>query len=166
MNETPRVGFGVDVHRLVDGPGPLRICGVGVSAPYALEGTSDGDVGLHAVIDAVLGAGALGDIGEMFPSSDPKWQDADSRDLSRLVAERAVGEGLVVDSIDVTIVAESVRIAPMRDEMRQMMAAIYDVAVDRVSVKATSTDGLGLIGRDEGVAALAVAQVRSRSTQE
>ncbi len=134
----------------------MRIGGVTVTEEQGLVATSDGDVALHAVADAILGAAALGDVGTHFPSSDPKWHGADS---SRLVAEvvgMARTRGLVVDSVDVTIIAQSIRIAPHRDSMRANLAELLDLPTDRVSVKATTTDGMGYLGRDEGIAATAL----------
>ena len=154
-----RIGWGFDAHRI--GPdGPMRIGGVVVSETRGLIGTSDADVALHAAADAILGAAALGDLGTHFPSSDSRWHDADSSDLLRRVVEMVAAAGLSVDSIDVTVIAESVRIAPHRDAMRSHLAAILDAPLDRVSVKATSTDGMGYLGRDEGVAATAVTVLR------
>ena len=135
----------------------MVIGGVVVTKERGLVGTSDGDVALHAVADAVLGAAALGDLGTHFPSSDPQWHGADSADLLSRVVDMARGAGLVVDSVDVTVVAETIRIGPHREAMRTRLAATLDVPIDRVSVKATSTDGMGFIGNDEGIAAMAVA---------
>lgn len=135
----------------------MIIAGVTVAGDRGLVATSDGDVALHAVADAILGACALGDLGTHFPSSDPQWHGADSADLVTGVVEMARGAGLVVDSVDVTVVAETVRIGPHREAMRTRLAAVLDIPIERVSVKATSTDGMGFIGNDEGIAAIAVA---------
>jgi 2-C-methyl-D-erythritol 2,4-cyclodiphosphate synthase len=154
-----RTGWGFDAHRI--GPvGPMRIGGVKVSEDRGLIGTSDGDVALHAVADAILGAAALGDLGMHFASNDEQWHGADSSDLLRRVVTMAAAAGYVVDSVDVTVIAESVRIAPHRDEMRRRAAEILGAPVERVSVKATTTDGMGYLGREEGVAAAAVAVLR------
>jgi 2-C-methyl-D-erythritol 2,4-cyclodiphosphate synthase len=154
-----RTGWGFDAHRI--GPvGPMRIGGVKVSEDRGLIGTSDGDVALHAVADAILGAAALGDLGMHFASNDEQWHGADSSDLLRRVVTMAAAAGYVVDSVDVTVIAESVRIAPHRDEMRRRAAEILGAPVERVSVKATTTDGMGYLGREEGVAATAVAVLR------
>jgi 2-C-methyl-D-erythritol 2,4-cyclodiphosphate synthase len=135
----------------------MLIAGVVVAEDRGLIGTSDGDIALHAVADAILGAAALGDLGSHFPSSDEQWHDADSTDLLRQVVKLAEGQGLIADSIDVTIIAETVRIAPHRETMRQKLAEVLNLPPSRVSVKATTTDGMGYLGRDEGLAAVAVA---------
>lgn len=150
-----RIGWGFDAHRI--GPdGPMMIGGVVVAQDRGLVGTSDADVLLHAVADAILGAAALGDLGTHFPSSDERWANADSGELLAHVVEKARGSGLLVDSVDATVIAEKVRIGPHRESMRTRLAELLDVLVDRVSVKATSTDGMGYIGNDEGIAAVAV----------
>ncbi len=153
-----RVGYGIDAHRF-GGSDPLVIGGVVVAGGRSVEATSDGDVALHALIDAILGAGALGDLGLHFPSSDPRWHGVSSIDMlveaKRLLSER----GLRVATVDVTVIAESVRITPQREDMRTRIAATLEVDISAVSVKATSTDGMGFIGRDEGIAATAVVTV-------
>lgn len=151
-----RVGWGYDAHR-IGGDGPMMLGGVAVASERGLEGTSDGDVALHALADALLGAAALGDLGMHFPSSDPRWAGADSRELLARVMAEVQGAGYAVQSVDVTIIAETVRVAPHRDAMRATIAAVLLVDVAQVSVKATTTDGMGFLGRDEGVAATAVA---------
>ena len=154
-----RTGWGFDAHRI--GPhGPMRIGGVVVSQDRGLIGTSDADVALHAVADAILGAAALGDLGTHFPSSDERWHDVDSSDLLGRVIEMAASAGLGVDSVDVTVIAQTVRIAPHREAMRRRLAEIMGAPIDRVSVKATTTDGMGYLGRDEGIAATAVVVLR------
>lgn len=135
----------------------MLIAGVVVAEDRGLIGTSDGDVALHAVADAILGAAALGDLGSHFPSSDEQWHEADSIDLLRQVVKLAEGQGLIADSIDVTVIAETVRIAPHRETMRRKLAEVLNLPPSRVSVKATTTDGMGYLGRDEGIAAVAVA---------
>jgi 2-C-methyl-D-erythritol 2,4-cyclodiphosphate synthase len=154
-----RVGWGFDAHRF-GGPGPLRLAGVVVDRERGLEGTSDADVVAHAVADALLGAAALGDLGTHFPSSDARWAGADSMELLRRVMERISEAAFETASVDVTVIAETVRIAPHREELRKSLAGALGLDVEAVSVKATSTDGLGLIGRDEGMAAVAVAVLR------
>ena len=153
-----RVGFGIDAHRF-GGGNPLIVGGVVIAADRGVEATSDGDVALHAVIDAMLGAGALGDLGLHFPSSDPRWHGASSADMVSVAKSLLAGLGLRVVSVDVTVIAQSIRIAPVRDEMRVQIAAMLELDVDSVSVKATSTDGMGFLGRDEGIAATAVVTV-------
>ena len=149
-----RIGWGFDAHRI--GPdGPMTIGGVLVDDDRGLIGTSDGDVALHAVADAILGAAALGDLGTHFSSADEQWHGADSADLLSRVVEMAREAGLLVDSVDVTVVAETVRIGPHREAIRHRLAQVVAAPIDRISVKATSTDGMGFIGRDEGIAAVA-----------
>jgi len=151
-----RVGIGLDVHPFAPGR-RLMLGGVEVPHEAGLAGHSDGDVLLHAIMDALLGAAALGDIGQHFPSDDPQWKDADSRDLLRRVAAMVREAGHAVANIDATVIAERPRIAPHVEAMRRAVAGDLGVAVERVSVKATTTDRLGAIGRGEGIAALAVA---------
>ncbi len=140
----------------------MRIGGVTVAEDRGLVGTSDGDVALHAVADAILGAAALGDLGTHFHSTDRQWQGADSATLLAKVVAMAAGNGYDVDHVDLTVIAQSVRISPHRTAMRQRLATILAVPVDRVSVKATTTDGMGYLGRDEGIAATAVVVLLSR----
>ena len=154
MSES-RTGIGYDAHRF-GGDGPVIIGGVSIDHPTGLAGTSDADVAAHAICDAVLGAAALGDVGTHFPSHDPRWEDADSMDLLVQCADMARSAGFTVVNCDVTVIAQDVRVAPYRDAMRERISASISLDVDRVSVKATTTDGLGWIGRGEGVAAQAV----------
>jgi 2-C-methyl-D-erythritol 2,4-cyclodiphosphate synthase len=166
MSQVPlagtRVGWGLDAHPL-DGEPPLIVGGVEVSDTMGVSATSDGDVLAHAVTDAVLGACALSDIGEHFPSDDPALAGADSLDLLTQAAAMAVAAGWQVGHVDATIVVEDVRIAPHRAEIRANLARALGVVVDVVSVKATTTDGLGFIGRGEGLAAVAVVTVSALS---
>lgn len=156
-----RVGWGYDAHRFDDRP-PLILAGVTVDDSRGLAATSDGDAVAHAVVDAVLGAAGLGDIGEHFPSSDPRWAGADSMEMVREAAMAAHGAGWYVAGCDVTVVAETVLIAPHRKEMRERLADCLGVMEpESVSVKATTTDGLGFTGRNEGIAVTAVATLRS-----
>ncbi|MCY3538499.1 MAG: 2-C-methyl-D-erythritol 2,4-cyclodiphosphate synthase [Acidimicrobiia bacterium] len=149
-----RIGQGFDAHRLGGDP-PLRLAGVVVDPDRGLAATSDGDLAAHAIIDSILGAAGLGDIGTLYPSSDPQWQDADSMAMLRSVVELAAAHGLTVSNLDLTIVAETVRVGPHRDAMRTRLASVLGLDVERVSVKATTTDGLGFAGRNEGVSAWA-----------
>lgn len=150
-----RIGWGFDVHRFGGDP-PVLFAGVPADRGRGLVGTSDADVVAHAVADALLGAAALGDLGTLFPSADPRWHGADSMDLLRAVVDRFHGEGLLVAHLDVTIVSQSVRVDPVRETVRAALADALEIATATVSVKATTTDGLGFLGRDEGVAAVAV----------
>lgn len=151
-----RIGHGFDAHAFASGR-RLVLGGVEVPHDRGLAGHSDGDAVLHAITDAILGAAALGDIGGMFPSSDECWRDADSRELLRLAAEAVRAAGHAVVNVDATIVAEAPRLAPHVAAMRQAVAAALGVDVAMVSVKATTSDGLGFVGRGEGIAAFAVA---------
>ncbi len=151
-----RIGLGYDVHAFSADPDrELRLGGVLFAGETALAGHSDADVVLHALCDALLGAHALGDIGDHFPPGDPAWFNADSGDLTRRVLAM-LPDGVGIVNVDVTIVAERPRIARRRDEMRQAIAGLLGITVDRVSVKATTNEGLGALGRAEGIMAQAV----------
>ena len=152
----PRVGIGLDVHALAAGR-RLILGGVEIPHDAGLAGHSDGDVLVHALIDAMLGAAARGDIGQWFPSSDQRFAGADSIGLLRTVVETLRGEGWEIGNVDVTVVAQQPRIGPHIEAMRARLAPILGVALDAVSVKATTTDHLGALGRAEGIAAQAVA---------
>lgn len=153
-----RVGWGIDAHTLNDEP-PLLLAGVPVSDEVGAEATSDGDVLAHAVIDALLGACVLGDIGDHFPSTDPEMAGADSMEMLRGAVGLAGDAGWTVAHLDATVVGERVRVAPHRDAIRESLASGLGIDVAAVSVKATGTDGLGFIGRGEGIAATAVVTV-------
>src|SRR4051812_10402515 len=152
----PRVGIGLDVHALA--PGRRLILG-GVEIPHdaGLAGHSDGDALVHAIVDALLGAAARGDIGQWFPSSDQRWAGADSLDLLQTIVIILQAEGWQIGNIDATIVAQQPRIGPHIALMRERLSAVLGIPVDAVSVKATTTDHLGALGRAEGIAAQAVA---------
>lgn len=160
MSTDLRVGIGVDAHALVEGV-PLVLGGVEFPGePAGLAGHSDGDVVAHALVDAILGAAGLGDIGWLFPSGDPQWQGVSSLVfLERAYAQvRTAGYELV--NADCVLIGERPRLAPVRDEMRARLAGALGVEADRIAVRATTTDGLGFTGRGEGLAAQAVALVR------
>jgi 2-C-methyl-D-erythritol 4-phosphate cytidylyltransferase/2-C-methyl-D-erythritol 2,4-cyclodiphosphate synthase len=157
-----RIGQGFDVHRYRSGR-LLRLCGVELEGEIGLDGHSDADVGLHAVTDALLGAVAAGDIGEHFPPSDSRWRDADSRIFLAAAIDEATSRGFDVVNCDVTIIGERPRVGPYRDRLRHSLAELLGVDVGRVSVKATTSEGLGFTGRLEGLAALAVVLVGQRS---
>ena len=157
---TFRVGWGYDAHRL-DGPPPLKMAGVVVSETIGLSATSDGDVVAHAVTDALLGALAAGDIGEHFPSDDPASEGADSMEMLAVAVESCSASGLTPTHLDVTVLAEDVRISPHRAALRSALATALRLEIDAVSVKATSTDGLGFVGRGEGLAVMAVVTVEA-----
>lgn len=152
-------GIGYDCHRLVAGR-RLVLGGVELEHERGLEGHSDADVLTHAIIDALLGACALGDIGQHFPDTDPRYRDADSIELLRATASLLGDAGFAVVHVDATVVMERPKLAPVRDEMRARLAAALELELDHVSVKATRGEGMGFVGREEGVAALAVATVR------
>jgi len=154
-----RVGEGFDVHPF--GPGDhVMICGVAIPHEVAPVGHSDADVGLHALTDAVLGAIGAGDIGMHFPPSDPRWRGASSDRFLAYAAVLVRERGGMIAAVDVTIICERPKIAPHRDRMIQQVAAILEISADRVSVKATTTERLGFLGRGEGIAAQAIATVR------
>lgn len=153
-----RTGIGLDVHAFGGTP-PVLLCGVPADELRGLGGTSDADVAAHAVCDALLGAAALGDMGTHFPSSDDAYHGADSMELLAQVVAMVKGAALHIDHVDLTVISQSVLVGPHREEMRRNLAGALGVEVGAVSVKATTTDGLGAIGRDEGVAALAVASL-------
>jgi 2-C-methyl-D-erythritol 2,4-cyclodiphosphate synthase len=149
-----RIGWGFDAHRF-GGSGPVVLAGVVVDPTRGMEATSDGDVVAHAVADALLGALALGDLGAFFPSSDPEMEGIESMELLARVVRIIEDRGHLVGNVDVTVVAQSVRIEPHRDEMRNELAATLRIDRSSVSIKATTTDGMGSIGRDEGIAVTA-----------
>ncbi|MGD8842072.1 MAG: 2-C-methyl-D-erythritol 2,4-cyclodiphosphate synthase [Gammaproteobacteria bacterium] len=154
-----RVGQGFDVHAFEAGR-RLVLGGVEIPHTHGLKAHSDGDVLLHALCDALLGAAALGDIGRHFPDSDAVWRDADSRELLRRVRVLLRERGLAPVNADVTVIAEAPKLAPYIDAMRALIGADLELAIDSVSVKATTTEHLGFTGRGEGIAALAVVLVR------
>lgn len=154
-----RVGTGFDAHRLVSGR-PLVLGGVSIPHHHGLAGHSDGDCLLHAVCDAVLGALAAGDMGQHFPSNDPRWKDVESRVFVKEVARLLRAAGLAVAHLDATVVAEAPRLGPHLEAMRRSIASLLQTDVANVSVKAKSTDGLGAIGRGEGVAAFTTVLLR------
>ncbi len=158
-----RVGIGFDVHGLVAGV-PLVLGGVDIEFPSGLAGHSDGDVIVHALIDAVLGAAGLGDIGSLFPSDDERWRGASSLDLLRLAYEQVRAEGFELANADCVLIGEQPRLAPHRKEMRARIARSIGVDASRIAVRATTTDRLGFTGRGEGLAAQAVALLERRPT--
>jgi 2-C-methyl-D-erythritol 2,4-cyclodiphosphate synthase len=153
-----QVGLGIDAHALEDGV-PLVLGGVPIDHPRGLSGHSDGDVIAHALVDALLGAAGLGDIGSLFPSGDERWHGADSLELLRDAYARVRGAGYTLVNADCLLVGEEPRIAEHREEMRRRLAGALGVEPERVNVRATTTDGLGFTGRGEGLAAQAVALV-------
>jgi 2-C-methyl-D-erythritol 2,4-cyclodiphosphate synthase len=157
---TVTTGVGWDSHRLVEGR-PLILGGVTIPYERGLAGHSDADVLTHAVMDALLGAAALGDIGLHFPDTDARFAGADSLALLREVVGMVAGRGLTVAHVDTTVVMERPRMAPHRDAIRDSLAAALDCKPTQVNVKASTGEGMGFVGRGEGVAALAVATLAS-----
>ena len=153
-----RVGQGYDVHRLVEGR-PLVLGGERIPFAKGLDGFSDADVLLHALGDALLGAAALGDIGSFFPPGEAEWKDADSCDLLRRIVKLLAAEGYSVVNCDMTLIAEAPKLAPYRASICARVAEILDVAPSAVGLKATTNERLGFLGREEGMAALAVALI-------
>lgn len=150
-----RIGQGIDAHAFQTG---RRLVLGGVTIPHdkGLAAHSDGDVVLHALCDALLGAAALGDIGQHFPPDEPQWKDADSRNLLRHVVSLVQEQSFSISNVDLTVVAEAPRIAPHIDAMRENIRLDLGVEIGRVSVKATTTEKMGFTGRGEGIAAFAV----------
>ena len=155
-----RIGIGYDVHPLRPGR-DLVIGGVHIDNPLGLDGHSDADVLTHAVIDSLLGAAALGDIGQHFPASDPGYAGASSQDLLTMVVRTVRQAGYRVVNVDTTVVAEEPRLQPHIDAIRKQLAKTLGVDLGAVSVKATSPEGLGALGREEGIAAHAVALIEA-----
>ena len=156
-----RVGIGVDAHALEPGV-PLVLGGVDVRSPRGLAGHSDGDVLAHALIDAILGAAGLGDIGSLFPSGDARWAGASSLDLLRRAVADVAEAGWEVVNADCVLIGEEPKIAPLREQMRDRLGEALGIERERVNVRVTTTDRLGFAGRGEGLAAQAVALVRQR----
>jgi 2-C-methyl-D-erythritol 2,4-cyclodiphosphate synthase len=160
MSVSSRVGFGVDVHAF--GPGDhLMLGGVRVAHEHGVLAHSDGDVVIHALCDALLGAAGLGDIGQHFPDTDPEWRGAASSLLLERVVAMLTGRGYEPVNIDVTLIAERPRIGPYREAIRHRLAELVGLAPEAVNLKATTTEQLGAIGRGEGIAAHAVVLVDS-----
>jgi 2-C-methyl-D-erythritol 4-phosphate cytidylyltransferase / 2-C-methyl-D-erythritol 2,4-cyclodiphosphate synthase len=150
------------VHRLESGE-DLWLCGVQIPHEKGLSGHSDADVALHALTDAMLGAAAAGDIGDHFPPSDPQWRGAASARFVEYARDLIVSQGGIIDHVDVTIICEAPKIGPHRSAMRSTVAEMLQLPLSRISVKATTTERLGLTGRGEGIAAQAIATIRLRS---
>jgi 2-C-methyl-D-erythritol 2,4-cyclodiphosphate synthase len=153
-----RAGFGFDAHRLVPGR-PLVLAGCRIPFDRGLEGYSDADVVAHALIDAILGAAAMGDCGSMFPAGDPQYAGADSIDLLRRAVAAVAGRGFTIGNVDCTIVAEQPALAPHTGAMRKALAQACGIPLDRCSVKAKHTEGMGFTGEGIGMAAFASATI-------
>lgn len=154
-----RTGLGVDAHRFADGR-KLVLGGVEIEFPKGLAGHSDADVVLHALMDALLGACGLGDIGEMFPDNDEKYSDASSVDLLKEVMSEVVSAGFEVVNADIVVVCEEPKISPWREQIRDIISSALGIAADSVSIKGTTTEGMGFAGRGEGICALATVLVQ------
>jgi 2-C-methyl-D-erythritol 2,4-cyclodiphosphate synthase len=156
-----RVGIGYDSHRFAEGR-PLVLGGVTINHDRGLEGWSDADAVAHALTDAILGAAGLGDIGQMFPPDNPKWKDAQSLDLLRRASLKAAELGFSLVHADITIIAEEPRLAPYVDAMREKLGEAAVAGYSNVSVKAKTNEGMGFIGRGEGIAVFAVVLLEER----
>jgi 2-C-methyl-D-erythritol 2,4-cyclodiphosphate synthase len=154
-----RIGLGVDAHAFADGV-PLVLGGVAIESLRGLAGHSDGDVIAHALIDALLGSAGLGDIGSLFPPGEPEWEGASSLDLLRRAAAQVREAGWELVNADCVLIGEEPRIAPLREQMRERLAEAVGADVERINVRATTTDKLGFAGRGQGLAAQAVALVK------
>ena len=155
-----RIGIGYDSHRFANDR-PLILAGQRIPHPQGLAGHSDADAVAHAVIDALLGAAALGDIGTLFPDTDPAWQDADSMRLLDLARARLAAEGFHPAQVDVTVILERPKLGPHKSAMAEAIRNVLGLSAGRVSIKAKTNEGMGFVGRGEGVAVMAVATVES-----
>lgn len=155
-----RIGHGMDVHRLVEGR-KLVLCGVEVPHTLGLLGHSDADVATHALMDALLGAAALGDIGKLFPDTDMRYKGADSVELLKVVMARLAGKGYAPVNVDVTIVAQKPKLRPYIDQMRERLAEAMGMDTDLVNVKATTTEHMGFEGEEKGISAHAVCLIET-----
>ena len=156
-----RIGIGTDIHRVVEGI-KLMLCGVYVPYPAGLAGHSDGDVGLHAVIDALLGASGMGDIGTLFPDTDPALKDVDSKELLLIVKERLEEKKWEVVNVDLIIHTEEPKLTPVKGQMQRCIAGLLGIDFTAVNVKAKTNEGLGEIGAGQAMAATATALLRKK----
>ena len=156
-----RIGIGTDIHRVVEGR-KLMLCGVYVPYPAGLAGHSDGDVALHAVIDALLGAAGMGDIGTWFPDSDQKWKDADSKALLFIIREQLEEKHWQIVNVDLIIHAEEPKLGPLKGQMQRAIAGLLDIDFTSVNIKAKTNEGLGDIGAGDAIAATATALLRKK----
>ena len=160
MSTSTRTGIGYDCHQFAEDR-PLILGGIRLAHPRGLAGHSDADVLTHAIIDALLGAAALGDIGQHFPDTDERYRGADSLALLRETVAKLGGAGFVIDHVDATVVIEAPHISPVRERIRSSLATALGLDLAHVSVKATRGEGMGFIGRGEGAAAIAIATVHA-----
>jgi 2-C-methyl-D-erythritol 2,4-cyclodiphosphate synthase len=161
---TSRVGLGFDSHPFAAGR-PLKLGGIEVPYNRGLRGHSDGDAVLHAIADAVLGAAGLGSLGQQFPDTDPKWRGADSALFVTRARELAAEKGFAVGNVDAVLITEAPKIAPIAEKIRTRVAELLDVPAESVSIRGTSTNGLGFVGRAEGLAVMAVVLLVARESQ-
>ena len=147
---SPKVGFGIDIHPFEDNK-DMYLCGVKIDAPYGFKAHSDGDVAIHALIDAMLGASSLGDIGELFPDSDDKYKNIDSKELLKEVVKLVRGVGYEILNCDLSIVAQKPKISPYKNDMEVSLSKLLDIDRRHINIKATTAEKLGFIGREEGV---------------
>jgi 2-C-methyl-D-erythritol 2,4-cyclodiphosphate synthase len=160
-----RTGIGIDVHSFTENR-KLVIGGIEIPFEKGLEGHSDADVLLHAICDALLGALALGDIGKIFPDNDPKYKNADSTTFLQKVSDLVIKKGFIVSNVDSVITAQKPKLSPYINQMRERIAHILNINVMQVSVKATTTENLGFVGREEGIAAFAVVLISEKSQDD
>lgn len=165
MNESTRIGIGYDIHRLVEGR-KLILGGVQIPFEKGLLGHSDSDVLTHAICDALLGAAGLGDIGTLFPDSDPRWAGASSLEFLERVVELVNERGYRVANIDATVVAEQPKLGPHIYAIRERLASVLSIDVDQVNVKAKTNEGLGSVGRGEAIASQAVILLHRRDAED
>ncbi len=151
-------GFGVDIHPFEDNK-TMVLCGIEIDVPYGFKAHSDGDVAIHALIDALLGASGLGDIGEFFPDTDPQYKGANSAQLLEVVVDKIASYGLAISSVDISIIAQAPKIQPYKNDMRHNIAKLLGVRANFVNIKATTAEKLGFLGRKEGVAVEAIANL-------
>jgi 2-C-methyl-D-erythritol 2,4-cyclodiphosphate synthase len=156
-----RIGIGTDIHRLVENR-KLMLCGIYIPFPYGLLGHSDGDVGIHAVIDALLGASGMGDIGTLFPDTDDKWKNADSKELLSIVKDKLEEKRWQVVNVDLIIHAELPRLGPLKGQMKRVIAGLLGIDFTAMNVKAKTNEGLGDIGAGQAIAATATALLRKK----
>ena len=160
-NDEYRTGIGTDIHRIVEGR-KLMLCGVYVPYPAGLAGHSDGDVALHAVIDALLGASAMGDIGTLFPDTQPRWKDADSKELLYIVKEKLEEKHWEVVNIDLIIHTEQPKLEPVKGQMTRCVAGLLGIDFTAVNVKAKTNEQLGDVGTGEAMAATAIVLLKKK----
>ena len=151
----PKSGFGIDIHPFEDGK-QMVLCGVDIESKFGFKAHSDGDVGIHALIDALLGASSLGDIGELFPDTDAQYKNADSKELLKEVSKLVKAVGYEIVHCDLSILAQVPKISPYKEQMRESLASIMQIGKNRVNIKATTAEKMGFVGREEGVAVKAI----------